>query len=136
MYSKEVTAIILADWGKGASAEETMKHLKDVFGKAPCLNTIYTHRNGLTAKNLVDELLTQQKRAITKTSDEELGLKYRNELLKIFIPQMSINFNKNINETEQTVKHVIEFVDPDNPAETYPSSEVQAARRAGIIPQL
>jgi hypothetical protein len=102
MYSKEVTAIILADWGKGASAEETMKHLKDVFGKAPCLNTIYTHRNGLTAKNLVDELLTQQKRAITKTSDEELGLKYRNELLKIFIPQMTIN--KNINETRDTTK--------------------------------
>jgi hypothetical protein len=103
MYSKEVTAIILADWGKGESAEETMKHLKDVFGKAPCLNTIYTHRNGLTAKNLVDELLTQQKRAITKTSDEELGLKYRNELLKIFIPQMSINLNKNINENKTEI---------------------------------
>jgi hypothetical protein len=94
MYSKEVTAIIMQDWGKGASAEETVSHLKQIYGKAPCLNTIYAHRNSLTAKDLVDELLRQQERDITKSTDEELKLKYRNELLKIFIPQMTINLSK------------------------------------------
>lgn len=98
MYSKEVTALILADWAKGATAEETVEHLKNLYGKAPCLNTIYTHRNGLTAKALVDELLRQQERDITKSSNEDLRMKYRNELLKIFIPQMTINLSKNINE--------------------------------------
>ncbi len=60
MYSKEVTAVILSDWAKGASAEETRKHLKELYGKAPCLNSIYAHRNGLTAAHLIDELLRQQ----------------------------------------------------------------------------
>ena len=105
MYSKEVTAIIMQDWGKGASAEETRKHLTDVFGKAPCLNTIYTHRNGLTAQDLVNELVTQQQRGITKqeSANPELALKYRGELIKTLYPQMSINLNKNINETEVKV---------------------------------
>jgi hypothetical protein len=134
MYSKEVTAIILQDWAKGASAEETHKHLLEVYGKAPCLNTIYAHRNSLTTQHLIDELLRQQERDITKTSTEELRLKYRNELLKILMPIKAEILSKNLSINQTEVKHVIKLVDPDNPAPTYPPDEIQAARRANIIP--
>jgi hypothetical protein len=87
MYSKEVTAVILSDWAKGASAEETIVHLKEKFGRSPCLNTIYTHRNGLTAEMLVDELLRQQERDITKADNPALRMKYRDLLLAKLLPQ-------------------------------------------------
>lgn len=112
VYSKEVTAQILADFARGASAEETHKHLLDLYGKAPCINTIYTHRKSITAEQIVDELLRQQERDITKTSHEELRLKYRNELLKILLPQKILaytktettNTNVNVNVTSDLLK--------------------------------
>lgn len=126
MYSKEVTAIILSDFAKGASAEETREHLKNMYGRSPCLNTIYAHRNSLTTAQLIDELLRQQERDITKAVTDELRMKYRNELLKILLPVRIIQLNKTINENHDIteIKHVIELVDPDNPAETYTSDKV------------
>mgnify|MGYP007071603287 CR=1 FL=1 len=134
VYSKEVTAVILSDMARGASAEETQKHLADLYGKAPHTNTIYTHRHSITAEQIVDELIRQQQRDITKEDNSDRRMYYRDKLLDKLM-QLKIEIvskNLNINKTE--VKHVIELVDPDNPAQTYPPDEVQAARRANIIP--
>jgi hypothetical protein len=113
-----------------------MQHLQDIYGKSPCLNTIYTHRKGLTTQHLIDELLRQQERDITKTSLEELRLKYRNELLKILMPIKAEILSKSLSINQSEIKHVIELVDPDNPAQTYSPDEIHAAQRAGIIPPL
>ena len=136
MYPKQVTGWINECWVRGATAEATVTAIEQAHGIHLGLATVYRHRHNLTTQDLVAELLRQQQHDISHTDNEELKLKYRNELLKLYIPAMTINYNKNIEQTEQTVKHVIKFVDPDNPAETYPQSEVQTARRAGIIPQL
>jgi polyphosphate kinase len=134
MYSKEVTTIILADFARGATAEETRQHLKDTLSISPALNTIYTHRHSITTEQLVDELQRQQERDITKEQNSEVRMKYRNELLKILVPLRAEILTKNLSINQSEVKHVIELVDPDNPAQTYPQVEVQAARRANIIP--
>ncbi len=108
MYSKEVTALIMQDWARGFSAEETRNHIHDALGVKPCINTIYAHRNSLTTQNLIDELLNQQEREIFKagagTKDEEgkyiippnqkIAMHYRNELLKILLPIKILSFNK------------------------------------------
>jgi hypothetical protein len=80
-YSKEVTAVILADWAKGFTAEETKKHLLKLYGKTPHLNSIYAHRHSLTASHLADELVRQQQRDIALTESNNLRMKYRDLLL-------------------------------------------------------
>ena len=108
MYSKEVTSIILAEWAKGASAEETRKHLQEQLGIKPCLNTIYAHRNGLTAQQLIDELLRQQQRDITKELNSEVRMKYRNELLKILLPQRIESYSESYSKEEKNVNVNVE----------------------------
>lgn len=127
VYSKEVTAIILADWAKGASAEETREHINNTLGVRPALNTIYTHRHSLTTQDLIDELLRQQERDLTKEQNSEIRMKYRNELLKLLLPIKAEFLTKNLSINQTEVKHVIELVDPDNPAPTYTQTEVQEA---------
>jgi hypothetical protein len=134
VYSKEVTAIILSDMAKGASADETRQHLSDLFGKAPHQNTIYAHRHSITAEQIVDELLRQQERDITKEQNSEIRMRYRDKLLEKLIPIKTEILSKSLSINQSEIKHVIELVDPDNPAPTYPPDEVQAARRANIIP--
>lgn len=112
-YSKEVTAVILADHAKGATAEETQKHLQDIYQIAPSLNTIYAHRRSITAEQLVDELQRQQERDITKETNSDIRMKYRNELLKMLLPikaeiiSKSVSLNKtevNLNVTSDLLK--------------------------------
>ena len=122
MYSKEVTALILQDWAKGASAEETRNHIQEVLGVKPCLNTIYTHRNGLTAENLIDELLRQQQRDITKSDNEKTRMYFRNELIRALLPHriealsyhkedININNNRNFNLTNYSEEDKIAILD-------------------------
>lgn len=85
-YSKEVTAVILADHARGATAEETRNHIQDLYGYAPNLNTIYAHRKSLTTEQIVDELLRQQERDITKEQNSEVRMRYRDRLLEKLIP--------------------------------------------------
>ena len=89
MYSKAITEEIVHDWAKGLTAEESKEHLRNKFGITAHLNTIYNHRHGLTAQHLIDELMQQQQRAILKSDSDnpDLAMKYRNELLKILLPQ-------------------------------------------------
>lgn len=89
MYTRAVTEKIVEYWGLGFSATETRQAIKDKQGISICLNTIYKHRHSYTAQTLVDELIRRQQRAIFKADvdDPEAGMKYRNELLKILLPQ-------------------------------------------------
>lgn len=89
MYPKAITERIVELWAHGFSAEETRTALEEQFHIKPCLDTIYKKRHSLTAQNLIDELLRQQERDILKADAEnrEVAMKYRNELLKILIPQ-------------------------------------------------
>jgi hypothetical protein len=88
MFSKMVTERIVELWGLGFSAEETRKAFKDERVTI-CLNTIYKHRRSLTAQHLIDQLINKQLRDILsqRKDSPELSMRYRNELLKILIPQ-------------------------------------------------
>lgn len=104
-YSKEITAVILADHAKGASAEETKKHLQDAFGLSPNLNTIYAHRKSITTEQVVDELLRQQERDITKEANSDRRMYYRDKLLEKLM-QLKIEIvskNLNISKSEVTL---------------------------------
>ena len=104
MYPKTVTEKIVEYWGLGFSAAETRKALMEKQGVTCCLNTIYKHRHSLTAQDLVDELIRRQQRAIFKADvdNPEAGMKYRNELLKILLPQRIESLS--IQKIEQHVK--------------------------------
>jgi hypothetical protein len=105
MYSKQVTEDIIKYQALGFSAEETREALKKERGVYPNLNTIYQHRRSPIGQELASELLRQQERDILKSDSDnrELAMRYRNELLKIMIPQMSIALTKNINENKTEI---------------------------------
>jgi hypothetical protein len=106
MFTKSVTEEIIHYQALGFSASETKTALKDKNEIEISLNTIYKHRASPIGQEIASELLRQQERSILKTdsSNPELAMRYRNELLKILIPQMTINLNKNINENRSTEK--------------------------------
>ena len=111
MYSKEITRLIIEDWAKGASAEETHTHLSSMdLDKVPCLNTIYKHRRNLAARELIDELLRQQERDITKQQKDKprLALHYRNELLKILLPKRIEMYSESYKKEEKNVNVNVE----------------------------
>jgi hypothetical protein len=105
MYSKNVTEKIVEYWALGYSAEETRGMLLRERNVGICLTTIYKHRHSLTAQNLIDELMRRQERAILKadTDDPALAMKYRNELLKILVPQRIESLSLNVNKSEVKV---------------------------------
>ncbi len=98
MYPKDVTAFIVYCWGHGLTGEETAKALQDKKSLKVSLATIYRKRQSLTAMEMIDELEREQLRDIASTEDEELKLKYRNELLKILLPvrieEKTLSFSK------------------------------------------
>ena len=88
MYPKHITERIVELWALGFTAEETRTAISEQY-KNIGLATVYRHRHNLTAKNLIDELLRHQERAILKANADNpvVAMKYRNELLKILLPQ-------------------------------------------------
>jgi hypothetical protein len=105
MFTKSVTEEIIHYQALGFSASETKTVLKEKNEIEISLNTIYKHRASPIGQEIASELLRQQERSILKTdsSNPELAMRYRNELLKILIPQMTINLNKNINENKTEI---------------------------------
>lgn len=111
MYPKDVTAFIVYCWGHGLTGEETAKALQDKKDLTVSLATIYRKRQSLTASEMIDELEREQLRDIASTEDEELKLKYRNELLKILLPvrveQRMLSFSKvEINDKSVTAERL------------------------------
>ena len=113
MYPKQVIEDIIKYQALGFTGEETREALHKERNIYPNLNTIYKHRRSPVGQELAAELLRQQERDILKADSEnrELAMKYRNELLKIMIPQMTINYNKtesnanvNVNVTADLLK--------------------------------
>jgi len=104
MYPRTVTEKIVEYWALGFSAEETRQALTEKQNVTMALNTIYKHRHSLTAQNLIDELIHRQERAILKadTDDPPLAMKYRNELLKILVPQR-IETKGELTQTQQVL---------------------------------
>ena len=88
-YPKTVTQKIVEFWALGFSAEETKDALFAQQKIKITLNTIYKHRHSFTAQQLIDELIRRQELAILKADSEnpEAAMKYRNELLKLLMPQ-------------------------------------------------
>jgi len=103
MFSKQITQQIVEHWGLGFTAEESQKALAD-NGITISLHTIYNHRRSLTAQNLIEELIRRQERAILKADADspELAMKYRNELLKILVPQR-IETKGELTQTQQVL---------------------------------
>ncbi|TFH21656.1 hypothetical protein E4G67_05400 [Candidatus Bathyarchaeota archaeon] len=90
MYPRNITEKILELQAKGYSAELTKEYLEDHGTPNIHLNTIYNHRRGTVSQEITDELVRQQQLDITLANQKgkrELAMKYRNELLKLLIPQ-------------------------------------------------
>ena len=102
MYRKEITHLIIECWGKGLSAEETREFIQRKKDILIGLATVYRHRHSITGQKIVDELFRSQRRDIALEENGETRMKYRNELLKILIPQRIESLS--IQKIEQTVK--------------------------------
>lgn len=112
MYPRTVTERIIELQAKGFSAEETRQAILEQNDVKICVDTIYKHRKGAVSREIADETLKQQQRSILKqdNANPELAMKFRNELLKLLIPQRivldqktEITENVNINATETTI---------------------------------
>ena len=86
-YSREITHMIVECWGLGLTAEETRTYIHRTKEVMIALNTVYRHRHGLTAQQIIDELIRKQMRDIAKEEDSDVRMKYRDKLLEKFIPQ-------------------------------------------------
>ena len=107
MYPRNITEKILDLQAKGYTAQLTQQWFKDNNEIDIGIATIYRHRTGALAHEIVEAMVQQQQQDITVSGQKgnaELAMKYRNELLKILIPQMTISVNKNINENRDTAK--------------------------------
>jgi Fe2+ or Zn2+ uptake regulation protein len=85
-FSKTVIQRIVNLWGLGASAEETVKALREEDVKIS-LHGVYNIRKSLTAQQMIDELQREQQRDIAKCDTPALKLKYRDLLLAKLMPQ-------------------------------------------------
>lgn len=130
MYTKQVTNRIVELWAMGFSAEETRTALQEQYNIKPCLDTIYQHRHSLTAQHLIDELLRQQERAILKvgTDQPELALKYRNELLKILLPQRIEAISKQVIEHIEEKRDVTILAEYVGALDNAVKTDIQALR--------
>ena len=113
MYPKSFTEKVLELQTHGFTAEESISYFKEHGYKHVGLATVYRHRTNALAKEITEETLRQQRRSILKNEEShpELSMKYRNEILKLMIPQMTINYNKtestenvNVNVTADLLK--------------------------------
>jgi hypothetical protein len=89
MYPKLVTEKIIELQAKGFSAEETRSYFKQEQDLNIGINTIYRHRKSVVGQEIADEMVRAQQRSIRRQEEKNPGLamKYRNELLKLLIPQ-------------------------------------------------
>ena len=74
-------------WGKGLTANETVKYIEQTENVKIGLATVYRHRHSLTAKEIIDELMREQRRDISLTQTPSVRMKYRHKLLSILLPQ-------------------------------------------------
>jgi hypothetical protein len=80
-YNKVVTARIVDLWCLGATAEGTVAELA-VTGIKVGLATVYRHRHGIAAQQILAKLLREQLRDISECPDVAVRLKYRDKLLE------------------------------------------------------
>ena len=80
-YNKAVTARIVDLWCLGLTAEGTVAELA-VTGIKVGLATVYRHRHGIAAQQILAELLREQLRDISEAADVRVRLKYRWKLLE------------------------------------------------------
>jgi len=128
-YNKQVTNRIVELWALGFTAEETVTTLKDDHPTIS-LATIYRHRHNLTAQHLIDELLRRQERAIFRadTDNPELGMKYRNELLKILLPQRIEAISRQVVEHIEEKRNVTILAEYVNALDSASLRDIQALR--------
>jgi len=111
-FNKTVIQKIVYLWGLGLTAEETQKILIENNKIKISLHTIYNKRNSITAQQMIDELLRVQQRDIAAADSKALRMKYRNELLKILLPQrieQKTNVNMHITGLDQDINKIIQF---------------------------
>ena len=108
-YPKNFTEKIVELEAHGFTADETVSYFKEHGYNHVGLATVYRHRKGLLAAEITEETARQQRRSILKQDEAnpQLAMKYRNELLKLLIPQriealtynrseINVNTNQNI----------------------------------------
>ena len=113
MYPKLITEKIIELQAKGFSAEETRSYFEQEQGLKIGINTVYRHRKSVVGQEIADEMVRAQQRSIRRQEEKNPGLamKYRNELLKLLIPQRieqkieggqnwTVNINDNSKRTD------------------------------------
>lgn len=105
-YSREVTNKIVECWGLGFTAEETVRAVEEWKGITIALNTVYRHRHGITAQQIIDELIRKQLRDIAKDDNSDLRMKYRDKLLDKLIPHRIEAMSKHVEQVDVHVEHI------------------------------
>ena len=129
MYARSTTQRIVELQAHGLSATETQKALTDEYSIHIGINTVYRHRKSPVGQEIIEELIRQQERAILKADveDKALAMKYRNELLKVLIPQRieAMSYSRqdvNVRKVEFVVSPKLlvkkDELQPDSVAET------------------
>ena len=108
-FSKAIVQKIVEHWGVGDSALETVKALM-AEGIKISMHAVYNIRRGITAQEMADELMHEQRRDIHNSPDTDTRCRWRNELLKILIPQRTESVNLNLNKSEQVKVDVNELL--------------------------
>ncbi len=132
MFSKQITQKIIECWGFGYTAEETRDHLVKNCNIRISLHTVYNHRRSLTAQNLIDELIRRQECAIVKADSAKpaLAMKYRNELLKILVPQ---RIEQNIKQETRSLQ-IVRMWQPDDTANSNDNLKVLSVQPPSKVP--
>lgn len=117
-YKRAVTETIVHCWGKGLSASETVTWIKEKLNLDVGIATVYRHRHSLTAKDIIEELMREQRRDIALCQSDATRMKYRDKLLKKLIPELiTMKADLNVNGLNESINTLIKF-SQDEPDES------------------
>lgn len=115
-------------WALGASAEETVKRMRDEGFKI-AIASVYRHRHSITASQMVEEITRRQLRDIAQ-ADMPLALKYRDKLLEKMMPhKIEQHLDAQVNYPVMPFE-----LDPEIKAILIASHERQKAEKDGATP--
>ncbi len=127
MYPREITKLILDLEAKGYTAELTRQWLLENRQLKIHLNTIYNHRKGPVAKEIIEQMMIQQQQDITiatQKGDYKTAMHYRNEMLKLLVPIKTEILTQQYSVSKEEIK-----VEQNKPSASDFNNELEEALR-------
>ncbi len=132
MYQRNITEKIVDLQALGFSASETVDYLRSKNKVRIGINTVYRHRKSATAREIVDELIRRQERAIAteEAHNPALAMKYRDKLLDKLLP---LRIEQTVDQTV-TLTGMPWMLDPNAKKAFLADAERQREERANAQP--